>query len=181
MPRRALAPLAAALRLPLAVAASMLLVACASAPIRPEIAAEPPPPPRDLIAELYAMVEADDAIVVEPLPDPEVEDLRLDAKDALALRDLERAARSIVQALEIRPGRPDLLQMRAEVALGLQSLEEAESFALESFESGPKLGPLCRRNWVAVQLARELRGQAESAASAREEADRCTREPVLRM
>lgn len=180
MPRRDLAPLAATLRLPAAVAASLLLVACASAPIQPEIAAEQPPP-RDLIAELHAMVEADDAIVVEPLPDPEVEDLRLDAKDALALRDLERAARSIVQALEIRPGRPDLLQMRAEVALGLQSLEEAESFALESFESGPKLGPLCRRNWVAVQLARELRGQAESAASAREEADRCTREPVLRM
>ncbi|MCG6118708.1 MAG: hypothetical protein MEQ07_11045 [Aquimonas sp.] len=181
MPRRAVAPRIASLRLPAVAAAALLLAACASTPIQPEIAAEPPPPPRDLIAELYAMVEADDAIVVEPLPDPEVEDLRLDATDALALRDLERAARSVMQALEIRPGRPDLLQMRAEVALGLQALEEAESFALESFESGPKLGPLCRRNWAAVQLSRELRGEVESAASAREQADLCTREPVLRM
>jgi hypothetical protein len=180
MPRRADAPRIACLKLTLAGVAALLLAACASTPIQPVTVAEPPPA-RDLIAELYAMVEADDAIVIEPLPDPEVEDLRLEAKHALALRDLERAARSIVQALAIRPGRPDLLQMRAEIALGQQALEEAESFALESFESGPKLGPLCRRNWAAIQLARELRGQTDSAASAREEADRCTQEPVLRM
>ena len=180
MPRRAPAPRTLLLNLGLALALLLLVSGCASTPTQPQLSAEPQPA-RDLIAELYAMVEADDAIVIEPLPDPEVEDLRQDAKKALALRDLERAARSIMQALEIRPGRPDLLQMRAEVALGQQALEDAESFAMESFESGPKLGPLCRRNWAAIQLARELRGQTDSAASAREEADRCTREPVLRM
>jgi len=41
--------------LPAAVAASLLLVACASAPIQPEIAAEQPPP-RDLIAEAINVV-----------------------------------------------------------------------------------------------------------------------------
>lgn len=142
---------------------------------------EPTAPARDLIAELYAMVEADDAIVVEPLPDPEIEDLRVTAHEAMALRDLELAARSLAQALEIRPGRPDLLQLRAEVALGQQLLDEAERYAIASFENGPRLGPLCRRNWAAIQLAREVRGNITAAETARAQSQRCTAEPVIRM
>jgi hypothetical protein len=162
-------------------AVSALMTGCASLPQTPVAEQPPAPPPRDLIAELYAMVEATDQIVVEPLPDAEVEDLKIEATSAIALRDLERAARSLMQALELRPGRPDLLQLRAEVALGLQLLDEAETFAIESYESGPKLGPLCRRNWAAIQLARELRGNQESAEVARGQALRCTSEPPVRM
>lgn len=161
---------------------AMLLSGCASLqPVETAQPADPVPPPRDLIAELYAMVEADDSIVVEPLPDPEIEDLREAAHRALALRDLEQAAGKLALALQIRPGRPDLLQLRAEVALGQRALDEAEQFAIESFELGPRLGPLCRRNWAAIQLAREERGNAEQAAVARVEAERCTQAGVIRM
>jgi len=164
------------------LSATLLLISgCATAPTLAVLAPELEPPRRDLIAELHALVVADDAIVVEPLPDGEVEDLRVDAERALALRDLERAGRSLTQALQLRPGRPDLLQMRAEVALGLQALDEAEQFAIASFESGPRLGPLCRRNWAAIQLAREVRGNVDAAEVARAEGQRCTMEPPLRM
>lgn len=160
----------------------LLLSGCAMLqPLETAQAPEPTPPARDLIAELYAMVEADDAIVVEPLPDPEIEDLRVTAHEAMALRDLELAARSLAQALEIRPGRPDLLQLRAEVALGQRLLDEAEQYAIASFENGPRLGPLCRRNWAAIQLAREVRGNAIEAETARAQSQRCTAEPVIRM
>ena len=97
-------------------AVSALMAGCASLPQTPAAEQPPQPPPRDLIAELYAMVEATDQIVVEPLPDPEVEDLKLEATSAIALRDLERAARHLMQALEIRPGRPDLLQLRQKLS-----------------------------------------------------------------
>jgi hypothetical protein len=162
-------------------AAALLLGACASVPLQVAEPVAPPPPPRDLIAELHALVMVDDAIVVEPLPDPEVEDLRMEAERALSLRDLENAALRLAQALELRPGRPDLLQMRAEVALAQLALDDAESFAIASFESGPKLGPLCRRNWAAIQLAREVRGNVEAAQLARDQGLRCTPEPVIRM
>lgn len=160
---------------------TLLLGACASAPIQIAEPAPPAPPPRDLIAEVYALAQVDDAIVVEPLPDPEVEDLRIEAERAIALRDLENAAKRLTQALELRPGRPDLLQLRAEVALAQMALDEAESFAIASFEGGPKLGPLCRRNWAAIQLAREVRGNLEAAQVARDQGLRCTPEPVIRM
>lgn len=161
--------------------ASLGLAGCASLPSAPLAQPESATPKRDLIAELYAMVDADDAIIVEPLPDPEIEDLREAASRAMALRELEQAASSIAQALEIRPGRPDLLQLRAEVALGLELLDEAELYAIASFENGPRLGPLCRRNWAAIQLAREARGNVEEAETARAQSQRCTAEPVIRM
>jgi tetratricopeptide (TPR) repeat protein len=160
---------------------SLALVGCAGVQRMPVAQPEPAPPPRDLIAELYAMVEADDAIVVEPLPDPEIEDLRAAASRSMALRELEEASAALAQALQIRPGRPDLLQLRAEVALGLNLLDDAELYAIASFENGPRMGPLCRRNWAAIQLAREVRGNVEEAETARAQAERCTPEPVLRM
>jgi hypothetical protein len=166
----------------IAVAAlALVLAGCAALPPVPVVQPEPTPPARDLIAELYAMVEADDAIVVEPLPDPEIEDLRAAASRSMALRELKQAAAALAQALQIRPGRPDLLQLRAEVALGLNLLDDAEQFAIASFENGPRMGPLCRRNWAAIQLAREVRGNVEEAETARAQAQRCTPEPVLRM
>lgn len=169
-------------RLALTLCASLLLPGCAMfQPVETVDAPQPVAPQRDLIAELYAKVEADDAIVIEPLPDAEIEDLREVAHQALALRDLELAARSLAQALQIRPGRPDLLQLRAEVALGQQLLDEAEEYAIASFENGPRQGPLCRRNWAAIQLAREVRGNTEEAETARAQSQRCTAEPVIRM
>ena len=166
----------------IAVAGLVLaLGGCAAVPPVPLAQPEPAPPARDLIAELYAMVEADDAIVVEPRPDPEIEDLRAAASRSMALRELKQAAAALAQALQIRPGRPDLLQLRAEVALGLNLLDDAEQFAIASFENGPRMGPLCRRNWAAIQLAREVRGNVEEAETARAQAQRCTPEPVLRM
>ncbi len=168
-------------RFALVASLSLGLAGCASLPPAPVAQPEPQAPSRDLIAELYAMVEGDDAIVIEPLPDSEIEDLREAASRSMALRELEQAATSLAQALQIRPGRPDLLQLRAEVALGLQLLDEAELYAIASFENGPRIGPLCRRNWAAIQLAREVRGNVEEAETARVQSQRCTAEPVLRM
>jgi hypothetical protein len=57
----------------------------------------------------------------------------------------------------------------------------AEQLASDSFDKGPKLGGLCRRNWTTVQLARESRGDAAGADVARRQLDRCTVAPPVRM
>jgi hypothetical protein len=118
----------------LAIAALAVLAGCAT---------PTPPPPRSLTAETpEAMVAAiraaagrDDAeLAVQPLRDPEVEDLR---EQALALearhRDPEAAA-ALDKALALVPEDPALLQERA----------EAVGAARERFGSGGVIQQQCR-------------------------------------
>lgn len=118
---------------------------------------------------------------VQPLRDPQVEDLRHLARDQEAAGEYRAAAASLDRALLVVPGDPDLLQWQAELALLRRVWSKAEAFANQSYENGPKLGGLCRRNWLVIHHARRLSGQAAGAAVALRQVDACTVAPPVRM
>jgi tetratricopeptide (TPR) repeat protein len=161
--------------------ALLLLTACGQAPT---VVQEPEPvvPSRDLVAEVRAVgLERDDALDVHPLRDPVVEDLRRAALAHERARRFEQADEALQRALALIPGDPELLQSRAEIALFQQQYDQAEALASASFDHGPRLGGLCRRNWATVRVAREMRGNLAGAAEADARTQRCTVEPPVRM
>jgi hypothetical protein len=163
---------------------SSLLVACASVPVAAPtvVEAAPAPPPRDLLAEVRAAAaDAGDVIEVAPLRDALVVDLLQRAEQAEQAGDLAAAEQALRLADSLVPGDPDLMQRRAELLLAQRALDEAEQLAALSYERGPRLGPLCRRNWATVRLAREERGDAGGAENAARQLARCLIEPPVRM
>lgn len=159
----------------------LLLAACSTAPVTDM----PPLPHFDAVAAVAAVRAAGKAdaqeLDVQPLRDPQVEDLRQQAA-ALEARRLHRAAADLLdQALAIHPDDPALLQERAELALLLHQLADAERYAQRAFATGSKVGPLCRRHWetiaqVRAGLATPAAPGAGSAtvADARRQRDACT-------
>jgi len=81
----------------------------------------------------------------------------------------------------LAPQDPTLLQEAAELSLYLADWEQAIALASRSFENGPRLGPLCRRNWTTLQLVREQIGDGEGSASAQAQRQRCTVSAPVRM
>jgi tetratricopeptide (TPR) repeat protein len=162
--------------------AVLLLASCATPPPAP-VAPVGPPPLTDtqIVAQVREAGELGKELVVTPLVDPHVEDLRERAEKAQASNRPQRADRELLKALEITPDDPDLLQWRAELAVLRKARDEAEALAKRSIALGPKSGPLCRRNWTLVKLLRESRGEAENAASAAAMLERCTIAPPVRM
>lgn len=157
------------------------LAACSPPPSAPT-SSKPAVPARDLVAEVRAVAaDAGDALDVQPLRDPAVEDLRARATQAERAQRWDDADAALEQALALTPNDPELLQHRAEIALQQRQLEQAEQLANASFERGPRLGGLCRRNWTTIRLARELRANPAGANAAGEQVQRCTVEPPVRM
>ena len=160
----------------------MALAACAPAPDMAQQKARPAVPERDLLAEVRASArDAGDVIDVQPLRDPGLDDLLASAQSAEARRDFDAAARDLQQALQIQANDPEILQRHAEIQLALNAFDEAERFASLSYERGPRLGSLCRRNWTTVRLAREIRGDASGAERAARQVSECVVAPPVRM
>ncbi len=119
---------------------------------------------------------------VQPLRDPQVEDLRKDAERLERAGQYPQAAAALDQALQITPDDPALLQERAEAALLTDQLDDAERYARKGLDVGSKVGPLCRRHWETIAQVREAKARAlpvdvpgnPSAADARRERDACT-------
>jgi len=162
------------------LSAVLLLAGCGT--VAPSAEA-PPLPTFDALAAVAAVRAAGNAsaseLDVQPLRDPEVEDLRQQSS-ALEARGMFRAAADALdQALAISAGDPALLQERAEAALLLHQLPDAERLAQRAFAAGSQVGPLCRRHWETVAQARV--GLADPAApvdvaanDARRRRDSCT-------
>jgi predicted Zn-dependent protease len=134
-------------------------------------AAKPAPAPAlaaaptyDLVASIRAAGEREQSVIsVTPLRDPGVAALQDSAaSDERAGRYAEAAA-ALDQALKLSPDSPDLLQDRAEIAVRRKNFSVAEELAHRSWSLGPKLGPLCARNWQTVV---EIRLQARDLAGA---------------
>jgi tetratricopeptide (TPR) repeat protein len=165
----------------------VLLGSCATPPrpLAPAPVVEAPrfaPDMRAVLAELRAAADdAGDVIHVAPLRDPAVQDLLDEAARFEQIGELTAAANRLQQALALTPGDPQLMQEYAEYLFVLERFEDAAVLAEQSFEAGPRLGGLCRRNWATVQRARELLGDAAAATAAAEHASRCIVEPQLRM
>ena len=119
-------------------------------------------------------------IDVSPLRDPGVTVL-LDAAqhDEQAGRYADAAAR-LDQAIKLSPESPDLLQDRAELAVRLKDYATAERLAHQSWSLGPKLGPLCARNWQTIVEMRLQAGDEAGADTARKWVLQCHKAGIPR-
>ena len=148
-----------------------------SAPPVPKVA-----PEQRLAAAIAASAGADDReLAVQPLRDPQVQDLRDAAAAAITTHNYAAAAEALNQALLIVADDPAVLQERAEVALLQADNERAETLAKRAFDMGSKVGPLCRRHWATIEQARLARGLPQDAASAHAQIEGCTVAGLNRM
>jgi tetratricopeptide (TPR) repeat protein len=115
---------------------------------------------------------------VQPLRDPQVEDLRQQAAQLEAKQMYRGAADLLDRALQLNAGDPALLQERAELALLLGEAAQAEHYAKQAIDLGSATGPLCRRHWETLVQGALLRandrvirsGESETQATARVQA-----------
>lgn len=152
---------------------SLMLAGCAAAPTQPSRPAFDAPA---AVAAIRAAGSADASeLDVQPLRDPQVEDLRQQAGQLEAKRMYRGAANLLDQAIAINPEDPALLQERAEAALLLGDPDGAAELAQRAIALGSTVGPLCRRHWETLrQLAQARtvdvvirRGESEAQAKQR--------------
>ena len=134
----------------------MMLAGCVSAPVPETPVARDPVTPEQRVAAILAAAGDDDReLAVQPLRDPQVEDLREKAQRARAARDYAGAAEALNQALLLVPEDPAVLQERAEVALSQGDYVRADTLAQRAFQLGSQVGPLCRQHWETVRQVRQ--------------------------
>ncbi|MBQ4856410.1 tetratricopeptide repeat protein [Rhodanobacter sp. B2A1Ga4] len=151
--------------LPSLLLATGLLAGCSMFATTPApVDSRPPVPTYDQVAAIRAAGDREKSIIdVNPLRDPGVTALQDVARRDEQTGKYADAAAKLDQALKLNPDSPDLLQERAEVAVRLKDFSEAETLAHKSWSLGPRLGPLCARNWQTVV---EMRLQARDVAGA---------------
>lgn len=160
---------------------ALLLAACAANEPR----LEPAPPPaaaRDWVTEIRTQATGlDHALVVEPLADPAVEDLKRRAQAAEAAGDFTMARAEYERSLALRPEDPVAWQALAELSLRAGQWKAAAGEAQRSYDLGPRNGPLCLRNWLTIRAARIETGDAYNVPSAEAQAAACAVKPLIRM
>jgi Flp pilus assembly protein TadD len=168
----------------LATLAASLLLACCSASTSSSLAESKPSvrpgSPVSLLQRVRSAGQVGDELDVQPLRDPRAEDLRSQASAAEVRGDYATATNLLAQAAKYTPEDPDLLQWQAEMALVGKDWSRAGELASQSWQQGPKLGGLCRRNWTTLQLVAESRGDAAAAAQAQQRVAACTVPPPNR-
>ena len=136
--------------------------------------------PESMVAQVRSAGLQGNDLTVAPLRDPQVEDLRNTAMQAEARGDIVAAQAAIDLALKISVMDPDLLQWQAELFLLNKNWQQAESFAQLSYNKGPKLGALCRRNWKTLSLARRAKNDVVGTQRADQQIAQCTVAPQPR-
>ena len=163
------------IRFAAAGACLLSLAGCLSSPNpAPAVARDSTPPAQRWAAVQQAAGADDTELSVQPLRDPQVEDLR---EQATALREagnLAGAAAALDQALGLVDGDPAVLQERAEIALLQGQWQQAEQWSRQALALGSRTGPLCRRHWATIEQARLARVEPENAASAHAQIETCT-------
>jgi len=112
-------------------------------------------------------------VQVFPLQNPAVKELLADASSAQSVGDYGGAAVLLERALRIEPRDPEILQSMAEVQLKNGDYEQALNFAVRSYDSGPRVGEICSRNWRTISAAREQLGDRAGSAEAQQRASSC--------
>ncbi len=147
----------------------------------PPTPAHPPRPNYDLVASIRAAGNHEKSIIdVTPLRDPAVTALQDGAQADERAGRYPDAAAKLDQALRLSPESPDLLQDRAEIAVRMRNFPMAEKLAHQSWSLGPKLGPLCARNWQTVVEMRLQADDSAGAASARKWVQTCHKAGINR-
>lgn len=93
--------------------------------------------------------------------------------------DLDQARAAAAAALAEAPADPVLLQEAAELALLAGDWPQAVELAGRSYEVGPRVGELCRRNWLTIAAARAALAGADEVAL--ERLAQCSPPPPVRM
>ncbi|WP_408950830.1 hypothetical protein [Lysobacter sp. Hz 25] len=147
------------------VVLTCLASACAVAPPQPAQLAEASFNGEAAVAAVRAAAGgAARELDVQPIRDPQVEDLRQQAAQLERARKYVEAAAALDQALQINAADPALLQERAEAALLQHRLDDAERYAQKAFDSGSQVGPLCRRHWATIAQVRQAKLDGVGAA-----------------
>lgn len=156
------------------VALSVLLAAC-NQPSAPSPQATRPTRSDDqMLASIRAAGDKEkSAIDVNPLRDPGVAALQDAADGDIRTGQYDAAATKLDQALKRSPDSPDLLQDRAEVAVYQHDYALAQKLAQQSWTLGPKLGPLCARNWETIAQLRKEAGDEAGATTAQNWVAKC--------
>jgi len=145
----------------------LVLVACSSQTTTPVA-------DREVTKRVRVPASEDSAgVQVYSLQNPAVRQLTVQAESAERAGDLDLATGYLERALRIQPQDPQLLQHMAELKLQKQDYQQALNFAVRSYDSGPRVGEICSRNWRTISVAREHLRDASGASEAEARARRC--------
>jgi tetratricopeptide (TPR) repeat protein len=159
---------------------ALLLTACASAPSPPPSA--PEPSPHDAVAAIRAAgARLESALQVHPLRNPAIDGLDREAHRLESAGDFTGAIAAVERALALSPDAPELLQYQAELEIRRGQWLAAEKLAMRSYELGPRLGPLCARNWQTVVEVRIHYDDATTRAHAQKQVAACSIAAPVRM
>jgi tetratricopeptide (TPR) repeat protein len=158
---------------PLLLLAAALLAACTT-PAPVESPKRPALSPASMVAAIRAAGAREQSVIaVQPLADPGITAWRQAAQADTDAGHYDAAAAKLDQALKRSPDSPELLQDRAEVAIYQHDYALAQKLAQQSWTLGPKLGPLCARNWETMAQLRQQAGDDAGAATAQESVAKC--------
>jgi tetratricopeptide (TPR) repeat protein len=145
----------------------LLLAACSTQP--PVPAGEP-----EIDARVRAPASEDSAgVQVYSLQNPAVKELSAQAVVAERAGNFDQASGYLERALRIEPRDPQLLQHMAEIKLQKEDYQQALSFAVRSYDIGPRVGEICSRNWRTISVAREHLNDTSGASDAAARATQC--------
>ena len=137
--------------------------------------------PQQMLDKIRAQPEVGNEVVFKALADEDILDLQASAQAAEAEGDYAQAEKLLDDALQRNPSDPQVLQSRAELAIRDQAWVQAEQYAKRSFESGAKLGSLCRRNWLTMHYARMAQGLSLPPMQLAKNLNECTLVPPARL
>ena len=164
---------------PVTIAAALFLAACS----RPEDTAISVPleSPEQMLGIIRANDAVSNELVFQALSDDTVMDMREQAMRLETQGNYDAARELLDKALVLQNSDPSALQQRAELAIREGDWPSAERLAMKSFDSGAKLGQLCRRNWLTVHYARKAQGQGLDGQLLAKSLGDCTIIPPARM
>lgn len=122
-----------------------------------------------------------EGVQVFPLQNSAVKELLADAGTAETSGDYGQAVVLLERALRIQPRDPEILQNLAEVHLQTQDYQQALNFAERSYDTGPRVGEICSRNWRTISVARQHLGDQQGSAGAEQRASNCMNSPPERL
>ncbi len=150
----------------------LVLTACRSVPVAPQQQPE----------YIRSQAQAQSGVIeISPLQDPAIRELYQQARRYEQQGRHRWALKRVRQALRIAPGHPELLQYLAELLLNEGHAELALNYARDSWEKGPRVGPLCSRNWLTMAGALRLEKREREAREAERKARRCAVQPGRRL
>lgn len=137
--------------------------------------------PEQMLDKIRAQPEVSNEVVFQALADEAILDLHADALAAEVASNYLQAKKLLDDALLLNPTDPQVLQSRAELAIRDQAWTQAEQYAQRSFDSGAKLGSLCRRNWLTMHYARMAQGRSLPPPQLAKNLNECTLVPPARL